>query len=86
MANCIICAEFDNCPWRAEPNAMCSRYRQREMTNGDRIRAMTDKELAEFFVKKMDYICKKKDRYCDGLHCVSCTIDWLREEATDEQS
>lgn len=52
-------------------------------TNADHIRSMTGEELAVFFVKKMDYICKKKDRYCDGLHCVSCTIDWLREEYTE---
>ena len=53
------------------------------VSNGDRIRSMTDEELAEFFVKKMDFICKKNDRYCDGLHCTVCAIDWLKQEVTE---
>jgi len=75
MANCIICAEFDNCPWRAEPNAMCSRYRQRKMTNGDRIRSMLDEELADYL-----------DGVCHDLWQMFVAdpqkmwLDWLKQE------
>ena len=89
MANCIICAEFDNCPWRAEPNAMCSRYKQRKMTNADRVRSMLDEELAEWIFDRV------KCQNCHMLPCVKHGEDgkgnckelwlaWLREEATDD--
>lgn len=76
----MFCGYSEERTWKDE---CCMAWKDKDepRTNGDRIRSMTDEELAEFFVKKMDYICKKKSRYCDGLHCVSCTIDWLREEA-----
>ena len=89
MANCIICAEFDNCPWRAEPNAMCSRYRQRKMTNADRIRAMLDEELAEWLAEILFHcsntIC---DQRCPMYECCcdqpSDNIeDWLKQEAKE---
>ena len=90
MANCIICAEFDDCPWRAEPNAMCSRYRQRKMTNADRIRSMTDEELEDFLDRwglgDIDY-SKTFCSLCDGqFDCHECRLDWLKQEATDGQS
>ena len=53
------------------------------MTNADRIRAMTDEELAEF----MD-ICEMRDidygktfcDLCDGsLDCDKCRLDWLQQ-------
>ena len=85
MANCIICAEFDNCPWRAEPNAMCSRYRQRKMTNGDRIRSMLDEELAEFIgCDPMHDICPNNCNDDWDRPCKVCVLDWLKKEANDE--
>lgn len=90
MANCAICTEFDNCPWRSDPDAMCSAFKQRPMTNGDRIRAMSDEELAELFEtihhsrKPSTYTT---DGFCidDGLRTKSQWLDWLKQEANDEE-
>lgn len=51
-------------------------------TNADRIRSMTDEELAEFF----DNTCIEnlgKVR-CDSYgRCYDCMLDWLKEEAKE---
>lgn len=44
MSDCRKCANFD---WCME-NEECGLYKPKTMTNADRIRAMTDEELAEF--------------------------------------
>ena len=54
-------------------------------TNADRIRSMSDKELAywyfnEFF-RKTPY-CRKEECYED-TPCEECLLDWLKEEVVD---
>lgn len=56
-------------------------------TNADRIRAMTDEELARFRA----YGCCPENRYmndyeCDYFHgdCEKCWLDWLKQEVTDD--
>ena len=54
------------------------------MTNADRIRAMSDEELAaELGIKQ----CPDKDRWqgCSG-DCEACWLEWLREPAEEAQS
>jgi len=52
-------------------------------TNADRIRAMTDEELAHAFV----YQCA--GRVCRGIlfdgpnECENCWLDWLKKEAAE---
>ena len=49
-------------------------------TNADRIRAMSDEELAMFF----DSTCTENmgSVRCDiGLRCYDCWLDWLKQEA-----
>ena len=65
-----------------------SRKNYKPMTNADRIRAMSDEELAA-----MKKICRvtaenldecEKWRFPDGSpDCYSCALDWLRQEATE---
>ena len=56
------------------------------MTNGDRIRQMSDEELA--FVLATD-TCPNADctpaDLCKAHHhnCIACWADWLRKEAKD---
>ena len=49
-------------------------------TNADRIRAMSDEELARYLdgVKQSTYNCTMP---CNGETCVKCWLDWLKEEA-----
>lgn len=70
-----------------------SNFRSSYKTNADRIRSMTDGEMAELIGDNIDCsICKKKfsDRgICPGSivngerNCYGVWLDWLREEASD---
>ena len=55
----------------------------RRITNADRIRHMTDEELAEFIEQA---ICppttKKIYHECTKDNCVPCWLEWLKQEAT----
>lgn len=58
-------------------NATCvecglSRKNFKPMTNGDRIRSMSDEELAEFLSIQM---------VAEVVHGWKCWLDWLRQEA-----
>ena len=59
------------------------------MTNADKIRGMTDEQLAEFLDRLIESPCRFC-RYGDGNSCDgSCdeaTIDWLKQEATNDKS
>ena len=68
-----------DCPYRTEP-----------ITNADRIRAMSDEELADWILNGVstdpcDY-CEHNNGYCDGFSCVGKadaeTIkEWLKQPA-----
>lgn len=54
-------------------------------TNGDRIRAKTDDELAEMISRHIDCdLCpvRKKDRigFCRAKDCKEAIVEWLKEE------
>ena len=51
-------------------------------TNGDKMRAMSDEELAERFADGCcrDYLCEDKYMMPDGINCYGCWLDWLKEE------
>ncbi len=61
------------------------------MTNADRIRAMTDEELADFMAKYMYCVkCWKYDKeqgICTRTSgCNSAMLDWLKREVDDEHN
>ena len=82
----MIVDENGMCTLNEEDYSYHSNGRERRKTNADRIRAMTDEELAE-------YICKVQYRegdVCPPTHncavdkaCVKCWLDWLKEEASE---
>lgn len=56
---------------------------QSTTTNADRIRAMTDEELADWL---SIYCCRNKtyDAHCETFgSCEACWLDWLKEEAKE---
>lgn len=56
------------------------------LTNADRIRSLTDEELAEFVAHNADcYWCKVKKDGCSasGGDCQSAWLDWLKQEVED---
>lgn len=75
MDECKNCANMDN-----EYCFACDDGNQfKPMTNADRIRAMTDEEMAEFIENpngKPWYRCGE----CKWESCKECCLDWLRQE------
>ena len=55
----------------------CEDYVPTKMTNGDRIRAMTDEELAKVVV------CPHKICESEMLNCGVCILKWLKQEVED---
>lgn len=51
---------------------------KRKKTNADRIRSMTDEELARWITDELI-----EPGYCDDEHTYELWLDWLRQEATD---
>lgn len=52
-----------------------------DMTNADRIRAMTDEELADFLEKGCEHIAPSENCTLPYYSCVKCWLNWLKEDA-----
>lgn len=69
-----------------DPRIGC-KYRKADedkpMTNGDRIRAMTDEELAEHL---SSYICDNRESGdCQRFkNCEECKLSWIRQEVSED--
>lgn len=59
-----------------------------EKTNADRIRAMSDEELAEYlFRDPMKMLCRGKierTESCSEYGCRGCALEWLQQPAEGE--
>ena len=57
--------------------------KRNKQTNADRIRSMTDEELAEFFANKSpcDYYCNYIKKCCSEISCKQGILEWLQSEA-----
>lgn len=64
----------------------CSGHDEKVKTNADRIRSMTDEELAEFISKyfSCEYECAVRDKCGSDWDCKRATIDWLQSEVEGE--
>ena len=66
-------------------DATAKALREHSKTNADRIRAMTDEEIAEFIIWKAqtfgnsDYCIIE----CDNGDCKECALDWLQQPAKE---
>lgn len=77
----MFCGYSEERTWKDEC-CMAWKYKKEPRTNADRIRTMSDEELAywyfnEFF-RKVPY-CRKDECYEDSP-CEECLLDWLKEE------
>ena len=64
------------------------------VTNADRIRAMSDEQLAEYWANNYDNFCQNKPECGELLDtdagipeekCVACALAWLRRSSEEEQ-
>ena len=99
MVDCKSC-ENTYCPYAKMDRGFvvsCSGYKvaQKPKTNADRIRAMSDEELAKWMsggALHSDSVCSYCDRntleFCDGAECSNKTdaeiiLDWLKQPVKD---
>lgn len=52
------------------------------MTNADRIRTMTEEELANVLAYGCVY-AMWDGLNCEGRNCCDCMLDWLKQEVSD---
>ena len=87
MATCRTCAYLRKCIEKAtkegcehnvdfDPKDGCTGIGYKSDTNADRIRAMSDEELACWIVCPQD-----KFDSCDRGQCKQCTLEWLKQPA-----
>lgn len=68
MSECENCKKYDDCRNGSGLVWPCGAYRPKIVTNADRIRSMTDEELAQFLGDEPPYFATYKQY-----------IDWLRK-------
>ena len=89
---CVYCTDDGQCKKYSDEEATSwcvqGHCKDEKPSNADRIRAMADDELADFFDRAMETF----NPWCDGpcpedAICRSCIVAWLKEETkgdTDE--
>ena len=55
----------------------------RKESNADRIRSMTDEELAEFMNNGCDVISPSENCVKAFYECKQCWLDWLKQECVE---
>ena len=81
MAECKRCilGHENRCWPHAAEDANCSLFRP--ITNADRIRAMSDEELAEFHAPATAGCPPSwRDAHNKAKNCKDCWLEWLRKE------
>ncbi len=85
MGVCERCTENGNCAWQNHDETICREKPAFPITNAERIRAMTDEELAELWWERVD--CGEcpvhKECKLTGQDCKRLVLNWLKKEATD---
>ena len=75
MTNCKDCTT--NCVYRGKDNeARCGSF-VGTVTNADRIRAMSDEELADVVANGVG--CVLKAPHCMDVDCTPCILKWLKQ-------
>ena len=76
---CIGTKEVDPCIGYDK----CKRYKSNYTTNADRIRAMTNEELAEIIACPKG-LFDRIDCFDDSRHCEDCILNWLQQPVKEE--
>ena len=84
MDYCKKCKNFGcNAAGTERTTTNCEDYMSHLPTNGDRIRAMSDEELAEWIYQVQDGDAYQKENYLPPLS-KSWWIKWLKQESENE--
>ena len=83
ISDCRLCADFD---WCAE-HEDCGLFKQKPLTHADRIRAMTDEELAEFMANNVGCDDCRFFATCRSAPqdraCADKWLEWLKREVAE---
>lgn len=55
------------------------------MTNGDRLREMSDDELEKLLRSKIHACCRPNEYCYDRPTCEDCWMEWLKEEVAGDE-
>lgn len=78
------CKYAESCGYEFCPCEECIDFEAKVMTNADRIRAMSDEELAKI-ISCPKRVCDKIVIHVDGItDCDACALDWLKQPAEVE--
>ena len=98
---CVKCENFNWCGKKIVGSTAiltrCSSYEEKAtVTNADRIRSMTDEELAEWYYRDTATEAYTQPPWCipvgmpckhidmDEPDCKDCLTSWLKQEVSDE--
>lgn len=86
MNECANCKKYEDCKSGSGLVWPCVAYTPKTVTNAERIRAMSDEELASVVMCPNDaslanISCDKSD-HCD---CYACILDWLHQPAEEDK-
>jgi hypothetical protein len=86
---CENCTKYDDCRTGSGSTWPCGAYVPKTITNADRIRAMSDEELAHLLMGHGTFecpVCEIGDqRKCD-TECEKHCVKWLQQPAEEEQT
>lgn len=84
---CSCGGDRTKCDFYHEVREKAKKEAEKIITNADRIRTMTDEELAEFLVGSgsvVDDICHT-GLCLDGETCIGCTLNWLQKKTKNKR-
>lgn len=89
--NCRNCKKYDDCRTGSGLTWPCGAYRPKAVSRADRIRSMSDEELAEFIsrIEIGDFgpqvYGKTFCDLCSGQYeCDNCRLWWLQQPAEED--
>ena len=87
--NCQNCKKYDDCRTGSGLTWPCGAYRPKAVSRADRIRSMSDEELAEFLLDfkdcAKDCLVGKGVKDCSGICATSETLRmWLQQPEEEE--
>lgn len=85
---CRVCEKYKTCdnPYCGDSSMIyCGEYEKSKQTNADRIRAMTDEELAQVLRNPCDIADHGPTGWCKERNCgYQCALEWLQQESDGE--
>lgn len=87
MSNCENCKKYDDCRMGSGITWPCGAYVPKRLTNADRVRAMSNEEMAELLLESCrGSKCEDQPQNEWGsINCFQCRMNWLRQPAVEEK-